>query len=237
MSEKMKTMEDENFSISDEILKALTGKVAESGSAVNENTVLLKKVIEMTSKLPAIEKRLDSMEDRVWKMEKCVDETSKSSKQAIDKMGERIDVLASSISLPAKEIGAYRQDLLNHARLFEKPLHKEVHYRHFLGWPIVVVILAVLGAICMFGLWQDASNRVSEKEQNDIKYRYVKLSGDSTIQKRVDSADQAWLADPGQFKKAVEADEELMSENTANNMRKERLDSETRELRRPKRRQ
>jgi hypothetical protein len=237
MSEKMKTIEDENFSINDEILKALTGKVAETGSAVNENTVQLKKVIEVVSILPAIEKRLGSMEDRIWKMEQRVEEMSKSSKEAIGNMGKRIDALASSISLPAEEIGAYRQDLLNHARLFEKPLHKEVHYRHFLGWPIVVLILAVLGATFMFGLWQDASNRVSEKEQNDIKYRYLKLSGDSVIQKRVDSADQGWLADPEQFKKAVEADEELMWKSTANYMRKERLDSETRELRRPKRRQ
>jgi hypothetical protein len=236
MSEKMLAVEDENLSINELILKALTGKVAETGSAVNENTVQLKKLIEMASILPAFEKRLGSMEDRVWKMEQRVEETSNRSNETIDKMGERIDGLASSISLPAAEIGAYRQDLVNHARLFEKPLHKEVHYRHFVGWPVVVVILAVICAIFMFGLWQDASDKVSEKEQNDIKYRYMKLSGDSAIEARVNSAEEAWHADPDQFRKTVESDEELMQENTANYMRKERLDSETRELKRPKKR-
>jgi|GEM_PF-1972062 hypothetical protein len=237
MSQKMLPVEDENFSMNDEILRALTGKVAETGSAVNESVVQLKKLNEMASNQPVFEKRLGSMEDRIWKMEKSVEESNKSSKEVIDKLGKRIDTLAAAISLPGREIESLRQELVKQARMFEKPLHKEVHYRHFLGWPIVVLISAVLGAIFMFGLWQDASNRVSAKEENDIKYRYMKLSGDLVIQKRLDSADQAWLADPGEFKKTVESDEALMWENTANYMRKEQLDSETRELKRPKRRQ
>jgi hypothetical protein len=237
MTEKLKMVEEENFSINDEVLKALTGKVAESGSAVKENTEQLKKVQEMISCLPAVEKRLGSLEDRVFKMELSTGKSGNDLKEAVDKQGEKIDKLATAVSIPVGEIRTLRQDLANHGRMFEKPLHKEVHYRHFLGWPIVVVILAVVGAVFMFGLWQDTSNQLSAKEENDIKYRYLKLGGETAIQKRVDSADQAWLADPEQFKKTVEEDEQLLWENTTNYLRKERLDSETRELRKPTRRQ
>ncbi len=237
MTDKLRTIEERNFSTDDDVLRALTGKVAESGSALKENTEQLKKVQETTSRLPAIEKQLGSLEDRVWKMEQSVENRGKDLKEAVGKQGETIDKLATAVSIPVGEIRTLRQDLAKHERLFEKPLHKEIHYRHFLGWPIVAVVLAAVGAVFMFGLWQDASYQLSAKKENDIKYRYMKLSGESVIQKRVDSADQAWLADPEQFKKAVEGDEELLWENTSNYMRKERLDSETRELRKPTRRQ
>jgi hypothetical protein len=98
----------------------------------------------------------------------------------------------------------------------------------------LVVVLAVVGALWMFVLWQGARYKLAAKVENDIKYRYMKLSGDSVIAVRVNAAEEAWRVDPDQFRKTVETDEELIWENTANYLRKERLDSERRELRNPK---
>src|SRR5580658_9794990 len=111
MTEKLKMVEEENFSINDEVLKALTGKVAESGSAVKENTEQLKKVQEMISCLPAVGKRLGSLEDRVFKMELSTGKSGNDLKEAVDKQGEKIDKLATAVSIPVGEIRTLRQDL------------------------------------------------------------------------------------------------------------------------------
>jgi hypothetical protein len=241
MSEKLKQVDEQDFSINDEILKALTGKVAEMGSAINEGNVQLKKFNELASRLPFFEKRLEAMQDgarevtqKVEVVAHCVKESEKGLKAGINSLEKEVGTLTHKVSVPAESIGALRQELVNHVKLFEKPFRKEIHYRHILGWPIVVVVLAVMFAVWMFGLWQDASHQLSEKVENDIKYRFVKLSGDSAVQARANAADEAWRADPDQFKKAVETDEELMTVNTVNYMRKMKLDSETRAVKKPK---
>jgi hypothetical protein len=63
MGEKLKSIDESNFSINDEVVKALTGKVTEMGSALNESVVKLDKVSEMAAQIPYFEKRLDTMAD------------------------------------------------------------------------------------------------------------------------------------------------------------------------------
>jgi hypothetical protein len=233
MVEKVKSS-DESFSITDEVVKALTGKVAEMGAALNENTAQLGKLNEMGAQIPYFEKRLDTMADWARRLDQGVLASSAGLKEAMNGVEEKFGVLISRVSVPTEDIGTLRQDLINHAKLFEKPLHKEVHYRHFLGWPIVTLVAAGIVMAFMFVLWENDRIQLTNAAVNDIKYRYMKLSTDSVVQARVHAAEEAWQADADQFTKAVETDEELISENTANYLRKERLDSERRELRMPK---
>jgi hypothetical protein len=230
MNEKLKSIEESSFSINDEVVKALTGKVTEMGSALNENTVRLSRLNEMASQIPYFDKRLDTMADSVRELNQAAQSSSSGLKEVINAVQEKLGVLASRVSMPAEAIGVLRNELVNHAGLFEKPLRKEVHYRHFLGWPIVTLVAAGIAVAFMFVLWQENRIQLASAEIDDIKYRYMKLSADSVVQVRVQAAEEASRADADQFKKTVETDEELIWANTANYMRKMQLDSERREL-------
>lgn len=234
MGEKLKSIDESNFSINDEVVKALTGKVTEMGSALNESVVKLDKVSEMAAQIPYFEKRLDTMADWARRLDQEAQASSSGLKEAISRVQEKVGVLASSVSMPAEAIRMLRLELVNHASLFEKPLHKEVHYRHFVGWPVVMLLLAAMAVAFMFVFCQDERRELESAQIDAIKYRYLKLSPDSTVQVSVRAAEEASRADADQFKKTVETDEELTWQNTVNYMRKKQLDSEARALKMPK---
>jgi hypothetical protein len=100
--------------------------------------------------------------------------------------------------------------------------------------PFVTLVLSIFAMLLFFVLWLNTRNELSLAGASDIKFRYMKLSQDSVVEARANVADQSWQADPDQFKKAVETDENLMWENYTNYKRKVQVDSEARTLKKPR---
>jgi hypothetical protein len=230
MIDKMKTTEESDYSVTDEILKGLTAKVTEMGSTVKETTAQAKKMSDQMSGLPLFGQQMEVMGDSLRKLQ----EGFEKMKQAVGQMGEEIGSLPDKVVAPMDSIAGLRSALSNHTQLFEKPLRKEVHYRHFVGWPIKVILgMCVIVMVSVAGWW-NAGERVSDSKQDELKYRFVKLQGNTAVQQVVDAAEEAWQADPDQFKKLVEAREEQDRQWYESVKAKMKLDSEAVEMKKQK---
>jgi hypothetical protein len=105
-----------------------------------------------------------------------------------------------------------QQALDRHAGLFEKPLEKTVHYRHFLGKPLwVLLMMAAVLWLMAFG-WMRTATNADQYRTNDSKWRYIALTRDTLVLHRVERIDRDYLADPDAFKKLVDEEEERRSE-------------------------
>lgn len=98
-------------------------------------------------------------------------------------------------------------------------------YRHFLGKSAYVFLAMGLSIVLLTVLWITARNSSDQYVENDQKWRFVKLKTDVAIQVVVDSTERRYEADPGQFKKDVEDEEERRREMTTYMMQREELDS------------
>lgn len=132
--------------------------------------------------------------------------------ELVKKSEDAVISLRESKAIPVAHIEALRLDMSKHKALFEKPLQKDVHYRHFLGRPILVLgglFLLMLGLIF---LWDRARWRAEGYSENDIRWRYVKLTQDSLVSKELNEAERVYQANPDQFRKDVVAEEERRQE-------------------------
>src|SRR5580704_17716439 len=127
MTEKMKTTEGADYSVTDEILKGLTAKVTEMGSVVKETAAQEKKMSEQMSVLPLYGQQMEVMGGSVRKLQ----ERFEKMKQSVDQLSGEVGALPDKVVAPMSAIAGLRSALSNHAQLFEKPLRKDVHYRHF----------------------------------------------------------------------------------------------------------
>jgi septal ring factor EnvC (AmiA/AmiB activator) len=192
----------------DEILKALIGKVVDLGSAMQENTAQVKKLADQQDVM-------SSVNERSLVQEKQIEELIRKSgdvQEEVHKIGERLDI-------PTDKIETLQQQLERHGRLFEKPLDKTVHYRHYVGWPIVVILgmlfITTSSVAVAVRQWQ----RVDDYRAGDYKWRYVRFSHDTAVWQLVDRAERRYRNNPDQFINEVQ-DEEERRDQLARNMQK-----------------
>ena len=100
-----------------------------------------------------------------------------------------------------------KNDLHEHAEFFKKPHQKDVHYTHYVGWPIrflaLAYILLIVFAICWEHSWEQAKSRT----ENDLKWRSAKMIRDPLVNTQLNHTDSLYHADPDQFKRDVEFEE------------------------------
>jgi hypothetical protein len=195
-----------------EMIKALISKVIELGTAVKDTGELIRQLPNPQEPLERFNEQLGTLAANILKME--------ASMKGMDRQ--------------LVGMGALQEALDRHAQLFEKPLEKTVHYRHFLGKPVVVFLAMGLCIVVLTTLWVMGWNGAAQYRENDLKWRYAKLLMNVPIQVMVDSAERRYEADPGQFKKDVIAEEERQRELTEYMIRQEELDSAGARLKRGK---
>jgi hypothetical protein len=192
----------------DEILKALIGKVIDLGSAMQENTAQLKKLADQQDVM-------GSVNERSLVQEKQIEELIRKNgevQEEVHKIGERLDI-------PTDKIETLQQQLERHGRLFDKPLDKTVHYRHYVGWPIVVILgmlfITTTSVAVAVRQWQ----RVDDYKAGDYKWRYVRFSRDTAVRQLVDRAERRYRDNPDEFINEVQGEEERRDQ-LARNMQK-----------------
>jgi hypothetical protein len=201
-----------SISIADELIKALIGKVAENGSAIRENTEHVKKLMEPVSRLPLYDKQLSMLRESIDHLGGSTTKEMQAGlgrqEAATENLGAAITKLTETVTLPVDAIGDLREDLHRHEQLFEKPLQKTVHYKHFLGRSLLVfatlLLLVTVLTVCLIRAW----GRAGRYAENDIKWRYVRLSNDNLLLNALDSADESYKADPEQFGRTVSDEED-----------------------------
>lgn len=197
MGEYVKQTNGTSAPFDDEIVKALIGKVIDLGSALQENTAQVKKMADQQHVMGTVNERTALQEKQIEELIKKHGEVQ----DEIKKIGERLDV-------PVDRIDTLQQQLERHAKLFEKPLDKTVHYRHYVGWPILVIlgmlIITTSSVAVAVRQWQ----RVDDYQAGDYKWRYVQFSHDSTVRHVIENAEMWYRNDPHQFVNDVQEEEE-----------------------------
>jgi len=205
--------------IEDEILKALIGKVIDLGSAMQENTAQLKKLADQQDVM-------GSVNERSLVQEKQIEELIRKNgevQEEVRKIGERLDI-------PTGKIETLQQQLERHERLFEKPLDKTVHYRHYVGWPIVVILgmlfITTSSVAVAVRQWQ----RVDDYRAGDYKWRYVHFSRDTAVWQLVDRAERRYRNNPDEFINEVQGEEERRDQLARNMQRAEEANENIKKL-------
>jgi hypothetical protein len=110
------------------------------------------------------------------------------------------------------KIERLQNDLIAHTEYFAQPRHKEVHYKHFLSWPVIslivmVFVLGALGYLCV-----GAREKAARYEEGEVKWRSARLSMEPAVTHELGSTERYFQANPDQFRKDVIAEEERRRE-------------------------
>jgi hypothetical protein len=190
-----------NANLSDEFLKLLLEKVVDNGAAINETREQIRRLPSPAVIIGGVEKRMENVEmkqEAVGKTLNLVNETLRANHANEASLREAIQKLQG--------------DVLKYIGYFEKPTKKEIHYRHFVGWPLLVIVLMGLFMAGFTGMlvfmWKDNSRY----KASDIMWRSARLHLDSTVTRVLDATEREYLSDPDQLGKDVAAEEERRRE-------------------------
>ena len=190
--------------VMDQLLRTLSDKVLNTETAVRENTA---QVEVMANSVEVVR----GMPDKV----KAVEQRVAATGEAVSKMRERVDALEASVRQSMDEwkrmegaIYTLGTGLRQHAELFEKPLHKSVHYRHSMDGPLLAiagmfVLCFGLVALCIHFYYKADDYAVS-----DVQWRGAQLITDSVTIHELQALKQSYASNPDSVRGAVIAEED-----------------------------
>lgn len=185
-------------SMGDELLRALIDKVVDIGTAIREIQEQIRKQPSPTAVVAGLDERIDALDKQLRTVE------------------DGVAALTTQIGDPGSRMmanmGILRDRLEQYVNFFEKPMQKEIHHRHFLGWPVLVLFgMLVIMGLEWFGLTA-SWNREEQYEKNDILWRAAMLSDDSLVTRVLNGDKREYQSGPEQFRKDVIAEEERRAE-------------------------
>jgi hypothetical protein len=183
------------------MLKALISKVVDLGTAVKDNSELIRQMPDRKETLERGEKQLDELTECVQLLFTGTSQMSKSCDQHLNAMDVRLS-----------EVKMLREELKQHTQLFEKPLEKTIHHRHFLAKPLYTLVVMLLVLMVGAFFWIKTGATSDQYRANDSKWRHLKLIRDSTLLNTTEHIDRDWLADPAAFEQLVNEEEERRNE-------------------------
>jgi hypothetical protein len=209
-----------------ESIKAVVNKVIDMGKSIRETDERLRQTEEQVKQLPDLQKNKEAWDQLVKKFDDNVEKQDAN----LEALKVLIAGQVTEMNKRMSGVEALRLALVNHAQLFEKPLEKSVHYRHFLGKPLLVLLGMgmVLGAVVFF--WIRTGVRADQFTGNDSKWRHLKLTHDTAVLKAAERVERDYLADPDAFKKLVDDEEERRAEEIENMMEAEQRRNRADEL-------
>jgi hypothetical protein len=188
----------------EQLLKALSDKVLSMEKAVKENTVQLHLMEECVKTVGSIPERIEAVEQRL-----------KASGEETSRTGERAEVLELSVrkSMDSSKrldgaILSLEDRLGQHAALFEKPLQKTVHYRHFIGKPVFVIVVLCLLCAGLVSLCVQYYEKADRYGASDIQWRSALQIQDSVTLNELQLLKQNYAANPDSIRRLVIEEEE-----------------------------
>jgi hypothetical protein len=187
------------------MLKALINKVVDLAAEVRGAGELIRKLPDHKESIHGWDKQLEKLQERTGELDQCIKDMTKSFDQRVAEMRVQLG-----------GVDSLRVALERHAELFEKPLEKTVHYRHFLGQPLYVLGGTWLLVCLLVYFWMRTGVRAGQFTANDSKWRYLKLTHDSAVLHAAQKIERDYLAAPEDFKKLVSDEEERRTEEFEN---------------------
>jgi hypothetical protein len=195
MDTKFNHAETLGQSINDELMKVVIEKVAESNTLIRENNAQIGSLAGVVGDLSGVGQKMEAMESKFVSVREGLDSVARTT---------------SGIGALPEAIRGLDEALKRHTAFFERPVKKEIHHTHFLGWPAVVLFLMGCVVVLSIVITANAHERADQYSASDIKLRSLKLVKDSVLLRAIIEADKQFEDNPDQFRKDVETEEERL---------------------------
>jgi len=205
-----------------EVLKALVDKVVDIGKGINEVRETLRKFPDPAAAIQEIGKSIGEQGANVTGQGAILNEISEGVKRIIKQ------------TAPDQSVEAVRQEIVQLRLLLEQPLKKEVHYRHFLGKPLLILIPAIIVIGVLSAFLVMSREELHDHAENDMKWRYNKLMADSVNLRILHSIDDKYSNNPEQFGRDVKEEEDRKQQLYENLSQVHRAEDEIQRLEKKK---
>ena len=193
----------ENSGITEELAKAMVDKLMDIGNEVNE-------IQDSVRRLVVLQKPMEKLQDGVQKMNTIAadgQELMKGMVQWHNQMQGHVaqferQVQQHELKQGMNELNAAIKD---HIDFFGQSVKKEIHYKHFVGKPLVVIVMLVVIAGMLTAGWMDALKWATRSAGTDIKWRYIQTRYE--WRQFADSVERWYQADPTGLEKEVKEEE------------------------------
>lgn len=212
MNEIIKQGEAEPLPMGTELTKALIQKTIDNGKATEENAKLLVEIGELIRKLPDPGTGIRELGERLGNLWGFAD----TVKNETNGLKEAVQELVTREAIPPAVIEGLREEMRQHAQLFEKPLEKRIHHTHLLGRPLQVLGGMILIFVTMVFFWIRTWQRADRNEEGDIKWRFMKLDTNAIVRRVFANAEFEYKTSPGQFSDEVKTEEDRRKDLFAN---------------------
>jgi len=237
MNEKLVEKNVASTSENGELLKVLIDKTVDNGTAIKDTQELIRKLNPEVA-VAGLDRRMEELEGRVAGSITALDGRVTQMEGKINVIREGVAAVNVQLGEPSgwlmNSMRDLRLSLEGYVEMFSKPMKKEVHHRHFLGWPIFVLfgLLVVVGVEWM--ALTSARTRAELHEQNDVLWRAARLSDDPAVTGALDGVVRQYDANPAQFEKDLVAEEERRVELFEQRQREDAAKGKIQELEKEK---
>lgn len=125
-------------------------------------------------------------------------------KQVLETQNTRMEELQttlSGINIPVRTMQDLSANLNRSIQAWKQPA-RTVHHHHFPKIAFAAAGLFLLLALAGAG-WYMTGQKLKQYQASDIKYRHLKLTDDSSLQKRLSAADSLYQLDPAGMRDSV----------------------------------
>lgn len=166
------------------------------------NELLLQTIIE---KLEAIELLL-----RAETADKTDMILQKHITEQFYQLHKEIKLLPAQLSLNKEQMNELLRSINNCTLQLKQPVQNSVEHKHHLHKGIwIAVCLFVICFLLSWG-WLNTYQSVEQSEANDIKYRYLKITGNEWLLKLCNQTDSMFQKDEENFKIEVQRKEQYL---------------------------
>lgn len=206
MNEKESSTGKQVITLGDELLRAMFDDIKKNTEAIKGNNAQIGQLGETIGELAGMKGWMEVLEKEVV----SATEVLAAVKEIVDRPG-----------IPVEVVQGLQAGLLAHAAFFERPFKKDIHHRHFLTRPLAVILVMAAAVIVSWVLVGKAMMTAEEYRENDIKWRYAKLIKDSTLLRKLDSAEMKYQKNPDEFRDYVTGEEQRREKLTEMLLEKE----------------
>ena len=227
-----------------ELVNALISKTVDNGTALNdlkvtglsnlaetrENSRLIGDVVKGLDNQPALKAILEEIKNRI-------DKNLHDNEELQNRHNEELNRIWMALSDNYKKESAQTElkvtlidKLQENIQLFEKPHHKNVHYTHHLGRPLLVLGVMLILPLAEFFYWNGLWAKAEKYQEGDIQWRNIELTKDPVVLEAVQKTRSMYRMGPEQFRADVVEEENRRQELFEREMQRNEKDIEIHEL-------